>query len=151
MLARSEKKLVVQMLFSSPPMETRICWHRKVKVKFLPYVTRVHVTLGQVEPGERQYTYQSIRLVTSLTRALLGGGEGLNTHTPCGFSRTAKKRRREALPFFCVPYQPSISHLFRKICSQVISGQVTKSGQVTLPSKKNYDAKLVATVLERSI
>ena len=69
----------------------------------------------------------------SLTFALLGGG-CLNT-PPCGFSRIARKRRRAAPPGFYLPYPPSFCQLLWKFRSWVMQGQVTRSGQVTIPYK----------------
>ena len=68
-----------------------------------------------------------------LTFALLGGC--LNTPPPCGFSRIARKRRRAAPPGFHLPYPPSFWQLLWKFRSWVMQGQVTRSGQVTIPYK----------------
>ena len=63
-----------------------------------------------------------------------GGGGCLNT-PPCGFSRIARKRRRAAPPGFHLPYPPSFWQLLWKFRSWVMQGQVTRSGQVTIPYK----------------
>ena len=65
-----------------------------------------------------------------LTRALLGGGGRLNAPPPSGFSRIAKKRRREAPPGFHPPYPPSFPQLLWKFRPNAMWGQVTRSGQV---------------------
>ena len=54
---------------------------------------------------------------------------------PCGFSRIARKRRRPAPPGFHLPYPPSFWQLLWKFRSWVMQGQVTRSGQVTIPYK----------------
>ena len=55
--------------------------------------------------------------------------------TPCGFSRIPRKRRRAAPPGFHLPYPPSFWQLLWKFRSWVMQGQVTRSGQVTIPYK----------------
>ena len=70
---------------------------------------------------------------------------GVILTTPMFFSRIAKKWQRAAPPF-CIPFHASISHPSRKFQSKVISGQVTRTGQVTLP-KKNSDFAMI-TVFE---
>ena len=64
------------------------------------------------------------------------GGGGVFEHPPCGFSRIARKRRRAAPPGFHLPYPPSFWQLLWKFRSWVMQGQVTRSGQVTIPYKK---------------
>ena len=54
---------------------------------------------------------------------------------PCGFSRIARKRRRAAPPGFHQPYPPSFWQLLWKFRSWVMQGQVTRSGEVTIPYK----------------
>ena len=54
---------------------------------------------------------------------------------PCGFSRIARKRPRAAPPGFHLPYPPSFCQLLWKFQSWVMQGQVTRSGQVTIPYK----------------
>ena len=71
-------------------------------------------------------------LAVRLTFALLGG---VFEHPPCGFSRIARKRRRAAPPGFRLPYPPSFWQLLWKFRSWVMQGQVTRSGQVTIPYK----------------
>ena len=56
----------------------------------------------------------------------------LNT-PPWGFSRIERKRRRCAPPGFHPPYPPSFWQLLWKFRSWVMQGQVTRSGQVTIP------------------
>ena len=60
---------------------------------------------------------------------------GVFEHPPCGFSRIARKRRRAAPPGFHLPYPPSFWQLVWKFRSWVVQGQVTRSGQVTIPYK----------------
>ena len=64
-----------------------------------------------------------------------GGGGGVWT-LPCGFSRIARKRRRAAPPGFHLPYPQSFWQRLWKFRSWVMQGQVTRSGQVTIPYKK---------------
>ena len=66
----------------------------------------------------------------TLTLAMVGGPF---SH-PCGFSRIAGKRWC-ALPHFGIPAHTSISHHCRKFQHKIISGQVTRSGRVTIPQK----------------
>ena len=57
---------------------------------------------------------------------------------PLRFLRIAKKkkkRRRAASPVFYLPYPPSFWQLLWKFPFWVMQGQVTRSGQVTIPYK----------------
>ena len=65
-------------------------------------------TIGAGGPWSLHFFNFSIHL-SGLTSALLEGC--LNTHTPCGFSRIARKRRRAAPPGFHLPYPPSFWQL----------------------------------------
>ena len=77
-----------------------------------------------------------LKILTNIQKFnLRPGGEGVILTTPTGFSQIAKKRRRAAPSFFCIPFYTLISHPSRKFQPKVISGQVTRSGQVTLPKK----------------
>ena len=82
----------------------------------------------------RQWTHVSLHFLNILTFALLGGGV-FEHPPPCGFSRIARKRRRAAPPGFHLPYPPSFWQLLWKFRSWVMQGQVTRSGQVTIPYK----------------
>ena len=60
---------------------------------------------------------------------------GVFEHPLCGFSRIARKRRRAAPPDFHLPYPLYFCQLLWKFRSWVMEGQVTRSGQVTIPYK----------------
>ena len=106
---------------------------------------------GQVRKGHQTQNFQMCRLTHVLWSILdkeldshgyftiwlnLRPAGGVFEHPPpCGFSRIARKRRRAAPPGFHLPYPPSFWQLLWKFRSWVMQGQVTRSGQVTIPYK----------------
>ena len=57
------------------------------------------------------------------------------SESPSGFFEESAKTTVRCATVSSIHYQPRFPHLPWKICSQVISDQVTRSGQVTLPPK----------------
>ena len=95
-----------------------------------------HATKGPYHATKGRYysTWGPFRRLRSPVNLRPAGGGCLNT-PPCGFSRIARKRRRAAPPGFHLPYPPSFWQLLWKFRSWVMQGQVTRSGQVTIPYK----------------
>ena len=81
-----------------------------------------------------QYYYWDGAVDSSPFNLRTAGGS-VWTPPSCGFSRIARKRRRAAPPGFHLPYPPSFWQLLWKFRSWVMQGQVTRSGQVTIPYK----------------
>ena len=113
-----------------------------------PGRARVKLPAARLETGKRRFCYRGAALynllptdITDLPpkrfkRALnLRPAGGVFEHPPCGFSRIARKRRRAAPPGFHLPYSPFFWQLLWKFRSWVMQGQVTRSGQVTIPYK----------------
>ena len=72
--------------------------------------------------------------ISSITLNLRPGGSGGwgILKTPTFFGNSGKKAARSAA-VFCIASHASISHFSRKFQHKIISGQVTRSRQVTLP------------------
>ena len=98
---------------------------------YLRKLRRSSVLLGTV-PSVPSGGYAPGASGLLLTFALLGG---VWTPPLRFFLRIARKRRRAAPPCFHLPYPPSFWQLLRKFRSWVMQGQVTRSGQVTIPYK----------------
>ena len=112
----------------------------------LPYNAQVsELTWTQITETK----FRDVRLVS--TNAFINSLSFISLHYPSPyrgrllrappplrfFEDTEKTAARSAIVFFfCVPYQPSFSHLSWEYCLQIISGQVIRSGQVTPPPKK---------------